>query len=486
MKYLVCYCLIAIVLSACTSKVQVNVRWQEESPLAKEYAGVVVPPNIAPLNFVLPDSVSSSAIILTHGKHSLIAMEKGGAFIPGQKEWKELISFARGKEIQIEHCVKTEKGWAAYQPFTITVAEEPIDPYLVYRLIPPGYEKWHEMGIYQRNLETFEETEILANRRTDYNCINCHSFCNQSPDRMMLHMRAKHAGTLLIDHGKMTKLDTKTDQTISSLVYPYWHPEGQFIAYSVNDTRQLFHVHHSNRIEVVDYASDVVVYDIQRNELLTTPALFSKESMETFPAFSADGTKLYFCSASQQNMPMDYEKVRYHLCSIDFDAAHRTFGSRVDTLFHADANGKSVSFPRVSPAGRFLLMTLSDYGNFSIWHQEADLWMIDLQTRMAKEVAEWNSRSVESYHSWSSNSRWVVFSSRRGDGLYTRPYIAYMDRAGNTYKPFLLPQKESGFYRRFMFSYNIPELVKSPVELDNSLLVRKAVEGETVKIKGFR
>ena len=37
MKYLVCYCLIAIVLSACTSKVQVNVRWQEESPLAKEY-----------------------------------------------------------------------------------------------------------------------------------------------------------------------------------------------------------------------------------------------------------------------------------------------------------------------------------------------------------------------------------------------------------------------------------------------------------------
>ena len=300
MKYLVCYCLIDIVLSACTSKVQVNVRWQEESPLAKEYAGVVVPPNIAPLNFVLPDSVSSSAIILTHGKHSLIAMEKGGAFIPGQKEWKELISFARGKEIQIEHCVKTEKGWAAYQPFTITVAEEPIDPYLVYRLIPPGYEKWHEMGIYQRNLETFEETEILANRRTDYNCINCHSFCNQSPDRMMLHMRAKHAGTLLIDHGKMTKLDTKTDQTISSLVYPYWHPEGQFIAYSVNDTRQLFHVHHSNRIEVVDYASDVVVYDIQRNELLTTPALFSKESMETFPAFSADGTKLYFCSASQQ------------------------------------------------------------------------------------------------------------------------------------------------------------------------------------------
>lgn len=41
---------------------------------------------------------------------------------------------------------------------------------------------------------------------------------------------------------------------------------------------------------------------------------------------------------------------------------------------------------------------------------------------MLKEV---NSSDAESYHSWSSNSRWFVFSSRRDDGLYTRLYIAH-------------------------------------------------------------
>lgn len=487
MKHLL-YCVLVLVgLGACTPDVQVDVRWEEESPFAGEYAGIVVPVNIAPLNFIPTDSlVFESVLVLSGSGRRLVVRDKQGAFIPELKAWKALLSSLRGQEIEVEHCVKTEQGWASYRPFTIAVANEPIDPYLVYRLIPPGYEKWHEMGIYQRNLENFEEQAVIANRQTDYNCINCHSFCDRDPDRMMLHMRAKHAGTLLIEQGGITKLDTKTDRTLSSLVYPYWHPGGQFIAYSVNDTKQLFHVNHSNRIEVIDYASDVVVYDVRRNELLTTPALFSKENMETFPAFSADGTKLYFCSASNQNMPEDYEKVRYHLCCIDFDAETHSFGQQVDTLFHAEINRKSVSFPRVSPDGHFLLMTLSDYGNFSIWHQEADLWMIDLRTGKTEAVDEWNSSSVESYHSWSSNGRWVVFSSRRGDGLYTRPYIAYMDHDGKAYKPFVLPQKEGGFYQRFMYSYNIPELVKGPVEVDNRRLVKQALDGEIIKVKELK
>ena len=78
---------------------------------------------------------------------------------------------------------------------------------------------------------------------------------------------------------------------------------------------------------------------------------------------------------------------------------------------------------------------------------------------------KWNSTSVESYHSWSSNSRWVVFSSRRMDGLYTRPYIAYVDADGRISKPFVVPQKKGNFYSNFMNSYNIPEFVKGKIEV---------------------
>lgn len=250
------------------------------------------------------------------------------------------------------------------------------------------------------------------------------------------------------------------------MVYPHWHPSGKYIASSVNTIKQMFHVNRPNRAEVMDLASDVVVYDIDKNQIVTTPLLFDETKFETFPAFSPDGKTLYYCVAeAKQPIPDDFDQLKYYLCSISFDEKTCSFGNSIDTLFHAGMADKSVSFPRVSPDGKKLLFTLSDYGNFSIWHQEADLWMIDLATRELKCMDKWNSQSVESYHSWSSNSRWVVFSSRRMDGLYTRPYIAYIGDDGRISKPFVVPQKNGSFYTNFINSYNIPEFVKGKIEV---------------------
>ncbi len=300
----------------------------------------------------------------------------------------------------------------------------------------------------------------------------------QNPEQMQLHLRAKHAGTLLLNQGTITKLDTKTEQTMSALVYPYWHPGGKFIAYSVNDTKQLFHTHHQNRIEVMDLYSDVVVYDVAKNEIVTAPQLFDKGVFETFPSFSADGKTLYFCTARKLKIPDETEKLRYHLCAISFDAETRTFGNVVDTLYHAEQMDKSVSFPRVSPDGKHLMFTLADFATFPIWHQEADLWMLDMENGELQCLDALNSNSVESYHSWSSNSRWVVFSSRRMDGLYTRPYIAYVSADGTVGKPFILPQAKGDFYDKCMNSYNIPELIKGKVDVNRRELVHKALGEE--------
>ena len=77
------------------------------------------------------------------------------------------------------------------------------------------------------------------------------------------------------------------------------------------------------------------------------------------------------------------------------------------------------------------------------------------------------SNDTESYHSWSSNSRWAVFSSRRGDGLYTRPYIAHINENGEADKAFLLPQEDPvNYYKELLFSYNIPEFSNAPVKLN--------------------
>ncbi len=208
--------------------------------------------------------------------------------------------------------------------------------------------------------------------------MNCHSFRANNPDDMMFHLRGNVGGTILVQDGNVLKLNTKVKETISNCVYPFWHPSQDFIAYSVNTIQQVFHSVKEKRIEVFDSKSDIVVYDIRNNNLITSKIISSEESFETFPAFSPDGKSLFFCSAKKGIQPDDYDKIKYSLCRIDFDASSGSFGERIDTLVSSFQTGKSVSFPRISPDGKNLVFTLSDYGNFSIWHREADLYRLDL------------------------------------------------------------------------------------------------------------
>jgi dipeptidyl aminopeptidase/acylaminoacyl peptidase len=182
-------------------------------------------------------------------------------------------------------------------------------------------------------------------------------------------------------------------------------------------------------------------------------------------------------------MPKSFEEVKYSLCRVDFNPDSRAFGQVVDTLYNAADGGKSVSFPRVSPDGKYLLYTLAAFGNFSIWHADADLHMINLQTGIHDSLTLVNSPEVDSYHSWSSNSRWFVFSSRRMDGLYTRPYISYIDANGKACKPFLLPQKDTDFYLQFMKSYNIPEFVTGKVKKQSRAIALKAKNEKGTDVK---
>ena len=196
--------------------------------------------------------------------------------------------------------------------------------------------------------------------------MNCHSFCMGDPGQMMFHMRAANGGTYIVQDKKISKLNTKTNGTISNMTYPFWHPSGRYITTSVNDIKQFFHSVKEKKMEVFDLESDVVVYDVKNKEILSKASLITKDAFETFPAFSPDGKWLYFCTAPAQKMPENYDKVRYNLCRVAFDPDRGEISFPIDTLVHADS--LSYTFPRISPDGRFLMYTETAYGQFPIWH----------------------------------------------------------------------------------------------------------------------
>lgn len=471
-----------VLFPACNDALPEAQQTEEAIEIFPDYKEVTIPCNIAPLNFKLKNPGKAIALLSGENGQLRVDAKKGSFHIP-EKKWHQLLEASAGGSLTVEIYGYQKGKWLRYPSFSIHVVKDKIDPYLVYRRIAPGYRMWNRMGIYQRCLENFTEETFLDNKLTNNNCMNCHSFCMQNPNRMLFHQRALHAGTYILIDGHIEKLDTKSDQTISTFVYPAWHPSGKYVAFSTNDTKQDFHLSDANRVEVFDNQSDIVVYDVERHEILTTPLLSSEEHLETFPAFSPDGKQLYFCSAPAKLMPESYREIRYNLQRIAFDPEKRSFGQKIDTLYNAEGEGRSVKFPRISPDGRFLMYTVSDYGNFSIWHKDADLRLLDLSTNQTDSLLQVNSTNVESYHSWSNNSRWFVFSSRRDDGLYTRPYICFLDTKGIAGKPFLLPQEDPNDYERSLFSFNIPELIHEKITVDTSELIHISKYGKSNLVK---
>jgi dipeptidyl aminopeptidase/acylaminoacyl peptidase len=186
--------------------------------------------------------------------------------------------------------------------------------------------------------------------------------------------------------------------------------------------------------------------------------------METFPEWSPDGKYLYYCRAVETKDTSDFKRIKYDLVRKAFDEVSTGFG-KAELIFDARSVDKSVSFPRVSPDGKYLIFTLHNNGNFSIWHKEADLYLIDLQTGKTEKMSV-NSDETESWHSWSSNGRWLMFSSKRGDGLTARPYFAYFGPDGQMGRPFVLPQKDTDLYRRMIKTFNRPEFMTGRIKAD--------------------
>ena len=473
MKRLFCPILVLLLLAACSPKARDAVACGERPDIYPDYVGVTVPVTIAPLDFTLKGADAIDVLLSAPDGTELRSAGKTSTRF-SEKRWRKILQRSAGDSLRVLVSGMIDGQWKIFAPFCLFVSTDAIDYGLTYRLLEPGYEIYSKMGIYERELSSFRQSALLENTQFD-GCLNCHASQQGDPGTWTLHIRGSHGATLLQHKGKMAAYNTKTDSTLGFCVYPYWHPSGRYIAYSTNNTRQGFHVQPDKIIEVFDLDSDIQVYDVERNELITAPQVKRPGIWETFPVFSPDGGTLYFTAAKQVEIPGELPQSRYNLMKVSFDPETGRIGDDVEMVVDAASQSKSLCFPRPSYDGKYLMYTLCDYGTFSIWHHESDLWLLDLETLESRPLDGVNSADTDSFHNWSSNSRWFVFSSRRDDGLFTRLYIAHFDDNGVAGKPFMLPQRDpKNYYENFFFSYNVPEFVTGPVPL-NRIRAQKAI-----------
>ena len=449
----------------------------EENPIIfPDYINITLPDNIAPLNFKVNHAATKYiGVFKFNNEKKFVIGSRSGKIQITQFKWKKLLEKCHGEYFVDIYIKETSGEWIKFKTIKNYVVEDKIDKYIAFRHINTGYILWEKMGIYQRNLENFKKTPILLNDRTNKNCMNCHTFHKHDPSKMVLHLRAAPSGTILYNNGDVKFINTGTKYTMSAGVYPSWHPNGNLIAFSVNKINQRFHSSSKRNIYVFDRASDIVVYNIEKNEVTTDPKISTK-NLENKPVWSPDGKFLYYISGPEyhQNITID-TIVKYDLVRIPYDAELNTWGE-VDTVLKAKETGKSITYPEISPDGKFLIFCMADYGYFNVHSPSSDLYIMNLETREYSKLPV-NSDYVESYHCWSSNGKWILFVTKRFENLYSRVMFSYIDSLGNASKPFLLPQKDPDHYTYLSLNYNRPVFIKDKVKISAHKLSKAAYSG---------
>ena len=482
-----------LLLAACSkhpslpsSFTQVN----EQPRIYPDYVGVTIPPNIAPLNFLV-DSVDDIIGEFKFQDSKLTFGGKANKVQIDEREWKELLASARGNSLSVTVYAKKQGKWFAYKPFPIDVAEEEIDPYISFRVLPPTFVGFENLTLMQRNLTNFEETTIYDKRQIssgiEGQCVNCHSYQNYGTSNMMFHMRLQHAGTMIVSDGQLVFVNLKDESMISAAAYNSWHPFLPIIAFSTDHTMQTFHTREISKVEVMESASDIIIYDVKNNRVQTV--LNDSLELELFPSWSPDGKWLYYCSAYYEyqkgyedtdELLQNYKQLQYNLYRLSFDAKTMTFGEP-ELVYDARSKSRSAVQPRVSQDGRYVLFAEGPNGLFHIWHTSAEALILDLETGELLDTKAMNSPLPESYPSWSSNDRWILLESRRDDGNYTRTYFAYFDKQGKVHKAFEVPAEDPEYFRLLLKSWSRPEFMKEPVRITPRQFYEKALT-EPIKV----
>ncbi len=451
-----------------------------EARIFPDYSGTTVPPNIAPLNFLIKEpGVAFCARISSRWGEVIEVFSRDGVIEIPQRRWRDLLEKNKGRNLHFKIFVKNKRNqWYRFRPSISLIARENIDGYAVYRKMYPTHLRVRgQMGVYCRDLSSFEESVILSSMSYENGCLNCHSFPRNRSDRMLLGVRSPKygVGTLLVEDGFVRELGAKFG-------YTSWHPSGLMAVYSVNNLPMFYHSARNETRDTVNLDSFLACYLCEEQKIDVEPKLAQKDRLENWPAWSGDGKCLYFCSAPKLwpqntgNPPEQYDQVKYDLVRIAYDIETLTWGE-IETVLSARQTGRSIGMPRCSPDGRWLSFCMFDYGYFPSWKEESDLYLIDLHASEQNEEftyrrLEVNSTKSESWHSWSSNSRWIIFSSKRLHGVFTRLFISYVDSSGKAHKPFVLPQKDPRFYESCLRTFNTAELVTTPPRLTGEALAK--------------
>ncbi len=213
----------------------------------------------------------------------------------------------------------------------------------------------------------------------------------------------------------------------------------------------------------------LVVYDRATRTFASLPGADDPEYVQSNAVWSPDGRQIVFARAKAYDMKStagqgkvlltpeecreflkDGRPFRFDLYRVPYDEGR---GGKPEPLVGASKNGLSNYFPRYSPDGRWIVFCRA--ANYMLLQPDSELFIIPAAGGAARRLRA-NTALMNSWHSWSPNSRWLVFSSKV-HSPYTQLFLTHIDDQGESTPPVSLAHLTAPDR-----AANIPEFVNRP------------------------
>ncbi|MBU0544131.1 MAG: hypothetical protein KKH97_02180 [Proteobacteria bacterium] len=458
------------------------------------YDGSLFPPEIASPTVTWTDKDPRSRFWLISfkfedGRKPIFILTNQRSWIPERKTWETMKDHSSGKMsvLTVYSLPDRESGIVLSEhAISIGTSVDSLDDSVFFRQIPlpfavasKSFEKtrWRlgDISSYGKPATVMEGISV---------CASCHAFSSDGKWLSMEYNFGNDNGAQFITEVRkeiiLRKEDffTWSDFPRRGVIPPTrglfgrMSPTGRYAAASVNEICYAAVMNDTEYSQLFFPTFGVIaIYDSGSGSIQLLPGASDYSYVQANPAWSPDEKNLLFCRAKTKNelhgnirnVTTVFENRNIHqlneLYNIRFDLYRIPFneggGGIAEPLEGASDNGMSNYFPRYSPDGNWIVYTRSRSG--IMLQPDSELWIIPAGGGKARRM-QCNRNYFNSWHSWSSSGRWLLFSSK-ANGPYTEIFITHVDREGNDTPPVLLSRFNDTGY-----AANVPEFV--PIRAD--------------------